>query len=308
MKGLTLRQIPAGKPGAGIKVVRLHYSADPTMTPDRISQLKSEYPDQSYWDREMEIDPNSRSGRRVFPEFNEEIHYVPQFLPLHPPSEWTVYRACDPHPRRAHSFVWLAVNKYGEMTIPWSWWPEEVNLARERGEMGQEKRHRLLIREYAEMLRDVEKANFFPPSFLDIMDSAGKNFNSDEKHNFFDAYRQEDIYWQPAKKNIEYAGYALINRVLAPTKYTIGNEERVTPLLTIMQGCGDNEKLVRQLKFLRWREWRGVVPDKDAPDTPEEKDRHLVDCLSYILLEMPELIGQGTPLPKFRPLYPAIGW
>jgi hypothetical protein len=157
------------------------------------------------------------------------------------------------------------------------------------------------------MLKEVENANFFPPSYLDLTDSAGKNLNSDEKHNFFDAYRQEDIWWQPAKKNIEYAGYALINRVLAPTKYSVGNEEQVGPLLTIMQGCGDNEKLVRQLKFLRWREWRGAVADKDAPDTPEEKDRHLVDCLSYILLEMPEPIKQGKP-PTFQVQYPAIGW
>jgi hypothetical protein len=139
------------------------------------------------------------------------------------------------------------------------------------------------------------------------MDSAAKNFNSSEKHDFFDAYKQEGIYWRPAKKNIGYAGYALISKVLAPSKYSVGNEEQSGPLLTIMQGCGDNEKLVRQLKFLRWREWRGTVPNKDAPDTPEEKDRHLVDCLSYILLEMPELIETKKPA-KYPVQYPAIGW
>jgi hypothetical protein len=40
---------------------------------------------------------------------------------------WTTWMACDPHPVTAHAFVWLIVNKYGEMIVPWSYWPEEEN-------------------------------------------------------------------------------------------------------------------------------------------------------------------------------------
>jgi len=80
--------------------------------------------------REMEIDPNTRSGQKVFPEFDESFHLVYPF-DLHR-QYWTTWLACDPHPRRAHAFVWLSVNRLGEMVIPWSWWPEATNKMREQ--------------------------------------------------------------------------------------------------------------------------------------------------------------------------------
>jgi hypothetical protein len=39
-KGLSVRKIPETKPAAGTKVVRLDYSADPTMTPKRVAEEK----------------------------------------------------------------------------------------------------------------------------------------------------------------------------------------------------------------------------------------------------------------------------
>lgn len=276
------------------------------MTVERVADLKGEYPDVTLWDREMEIDPNARSGKRVFPEFGENIHRTPAFrLDKY---EWTTYLGCDPHPRRAHSFLWLAVNAFGEMTIPWYWWPEEINEARARGEYGPNKKHRLLISEYAQALKDIEGAGLFPPNVDQVMDVAGRNFNASETHSFFDAYRDEDVYFRAAKKNIGFAGYSLISKVLAPTTHKDEKGNEVTrPLLTIMDGGGDNEILVKQIKYLRWKEWKGTVVDKDAPDQPEEKDRHLVDCLSYILLEHPELVPTG-PVAQYPVQYKRIGW
>ena len=34
---------------------------------------------------------------------------------------------------------------------------------------------------------------------------------------------------------------------------------------------------------LRFAEWRGNVTDKDAPERAQEKRRHLIDCLAYVL-------------------------
>jgi len=303
VRGLTLKKIPDGKPAAGTTVAWLHYTADPTMTPERVAELKRGYPDQSIWDREMEIDPRARSGQKVFPEWNAGLHCVAARLPL-AAQYWTTYLACDPHPRRAHAFVWLCVNKYGEMVVPWSWWPEEDNRLREaRG------KSRFLIREYAEGLRDVDEAKLFPPVLRRWMDSAGKNFDADQEHNFFDAYQLEGIYFQPAKKNREYAGYSLISRALVPQKIVCAEGEVSRPLLTIMRGCGHNDILAGQIERLRFREYRGIVVDKDAPDEPEGKDRHLVDCLSYILLEMPRFVApHGPRRSTFVPANPATGY
>jgi hypothetical protein len=302
MKGLSLRRIPEGKPGAGIKVVRLHYSADPTMTPARVAALKTEYPDTATWNREMEIDPNARSGQKVFPGFDEGIHVVDHFLPLKA-DDWTVWLACDPHPRRAHAFVWLAVNRYGDMVIPWSWWPEEINKEREK-----DNENRLLIREYVEAVREVEKSGFFPPSFMDLMDQAGKNFNSDEEHNFFDAYEADGAVFTPAKKNRGYAGYNLINDALTPKRYIVGSEEHFKPRLTIMRGCGHNHILVQQFRNLRFRKLKGDVEEKVAPPEPIDKDRHLIDCVSYILLDGPMFIDRSRRPPDFAPTYPSLGY
>jgi hypothetical protein len=111
-----------------------------------------------------------------------------------------------------------------------------------------------------------------------------------------------------AKKNRDLSGYDLINEALKPKEYTIGDTTVLRPRLTIWAHCGDNDALVHQLKSLRYKEWKGNVTDKDAPEEPQQKDRHLVDCLSYILLDDPEFIGQSKPTSTYRPQYPNIGW
>ena len=35
---------------------------------------------------------------------------------------------------------------------------------------------------------------------------------------------------------------------------------------------------------------------------------HLIDCLSYILLDKPEFVNQGKPASTWRPIYPAVGY
>lgn len=282
MKGLTLRQIPKGKPGASIKVVRLHYSADPTMLPERVALLKSAYPDITMWDREMEIDSQARGGQKWFPEFDEAIHYID------PPEEdwesdnWTTWLACDPHPRRAHAFVWLMVNKYGDMLVPWSLWPEEQNMARH--DQGLSRFHCV---DYVKMLQIIERRHLFPISHIDLMDPAGENFDAAEDVNYFQKYREAGIIFRAAKKNRQYAGYDRISEKLRLTEY----EGKLKPLLRIVRGAGDNDILVSQIKGLRYKELKGVaVDEKDPPPDPLNKDKHLVDCLSYILLDEPRFV------------------
>jgi hypothetical protein len=37
-----------------------------------------------------------------------------------------------------------------------------------------------------------------------------------------------------------------------------------------------------------------------------DKDRHLIDCLSYILLDSPRFIDPFAKRPKFNPIYPDL--
>lgn len=296
MRGVSVRQIPAGKPGEGTKVVRLHYLADPTMTSERIAALKGQYTSEARWNREMEIDYFAAGGQRVFQGFDESIHVVPHRLPLDSAYN-TVWLACDPHPRTAHAFLWLAVHKEGELAVVWSWWPQERH-----------EREGMVVKDYVKGLRAVENAKLFPASYIELMDVAGRSFNAEEEKSYFDKYRDEGVYFIPAKKNRDLMGYDLVNEALKPRPYTVGDKTEQRPLLTIWAGCGDNDVLVHQMKSLRFREFRGMVVDKDPPEEPQQKERHLIDCLSYILLDGPRFIDRRPAVSDFKPTYSSIGY
>lgn len=133
-----------------------------------------------------------------------------------------------------------------------------------------------------------------------VMDSAGKGMNADEERSYFDAYREAGIYFRSAKKNRDLSGFDLINEALRPSSFVVGNEQKMKPRLTIMEG---NEELVWQISHLRFAEWRGNVVDKDPPEKPQEKRRHLVDCLAYILLDRPRFHEPRRQSIPYEPIY-----
>ncbi len=224
MKGCSTRAV------TGWTVNRLHYSADPEKDPSTEHGAKWLEDAQRGvrkrdWRQEYEIDYRARSGQPVFPEFDENIHVVKPFIMA--PGAWTVYRGADPHPRTAHAFVWLAINRDGEMVIPWSWWPQEQN-----DELEGLGKPRLTVTDYAKRLKMVDESGLNLEAYRSVMDVAGKSFNADENVDYFQKYRGENIYFQPAKKNRDLSGYDSISEVLKPAKF----EDFEYPKLTIMAG------------------------------------------------------------------------
>jgi hypothetical protein len=293
LKGLEAYRIPVGKPGAGIKVVRLHYLADPTWTPERIESEKVKYPDITLWDKEMEIDPNARSGQLLFPTFDSNMHVLsvdkqPCAMTEINRDGYTVWLVCDPHPRAPHAFLWLAADRNNELHVIWSWWPDK----------------RKIVSECVEYLQDFDKYAPGLKPYRQLMDVAGKSFNADEEHNYFDAFEQYRIYFQPAKRNREEVGDEAIREVLVPRPYGDG---LLRPKLQIWDKCGDNAKLVWQIKNARYKELSGSAIDRDPPEKAAQKERHLVDTLCYALLDNPHFVpprrrGGGG---GFEPIYPA---
>jgi hypothetical protein len=193
--------------------------------------------------------------------------------------------------------VWLAAHQNGDLAVAWSWWPAERH-----------KREGMVTKDYAESLTEIADSPLNLRPYMQLMDVAGRSFNADEEKSYFDKYRDCGVHFYPAKKNRDLVGYDLINEALKPTPYTMGDKIEQRPRLTIWAGCGDNDVLVRQMKYLRYREWKGVVTDKDAPEEPEQKARHLIDCLSYILLDRPCFIRRGKQQDTFDPIYPALAY
>jgi hypothetical protein len=60
--------------------------------------------------------------------------------------------------------------------------------------------------------------------------------------------------------------------------------------------------------YLRFSEWRGNVTDKDPPEKPQEKRRHLVDCLAYVLLDRSRFVDRGPRVTSWTPIHPAVGY
>lgn len=159
------------------------------------------------------------------------------------------------------------------------------------------------IKEYAEKLREIEKFGLFPPSYIELMDPAGKAFNQDEQHDIFEGNANERITWRPGKKNRGYFGYDLINRALALQKFSTGEAIELRPGLTIMRGCGDNDLLAKQFKMARWKQNKGAAAlEKDPPGEPVDKDRHLIDGISYIMLYEPDFIDETPRTSTFEPI------
>ena len=124
MKGISTRTTKLG-----FNILRLHYTADPDKDPATpagkrwLEEAKRGMSD-ARWRQEHEIDYGALGGQLVFPGFDESVHVVQARMPLDP-AYTTVWLACDPHPRTAHAFLWLAVNREDEFAVAWSWWPQE---------------------------------------------------------------------------------------------------------------------------------------------------------------------------------------
>jgi len=63
-------------------------------------------------------------GQLVFPSFEGTIHLTPHDMEElsdeqgHQRTDrYTIWLACDPHPRTAHTILWVAVNKEGELVV-----------------------------------------------------------------------------------------------------------------------------------------------------------------------------------------------
>lgn len=293
MRGISTRET-----SLGFHVMRLHYSADEDKNPDTedgrawLAQAKQGMSD-ARWRKEFEIDYGALGGELVFPEFDPSIHVIEPFEL--DPDAWTVWMACDPHPRTPHAFVWLAVNSEGDMVVPFSYWPQSA-VTPER---------RATCKEYAEAIKFYEEDSKLK-IYKRLMDVAGKSFNASEEYNFFEAYRDAGLPFYAAKKNRDGAGFELINAALQPLKITIGDEVTSQPRLRIMRG---NDELVWQLMHLRFDEWRGagMAAEKDPPERVREVRKHLVDCVSYILLDEPRhIVRRRAEEPAM--IYPNLGY
>jgi hypothetical protein len=293
-----VRGISTRETSLGFHVIRLHYSADPDKDPETeagrvwLAQAKQGM-SESRWRKEYEVDYGALGGERVFPELDPSVHIIEPFdLDM---DAWTVWMACDPHPRTPHAFVWLAVNSEGDMVILFSYWPASAVTPD----------YRATCKHYADAVEYYEEDSKLKV-YKRLMDVAGKAFNASEEHSYFEAYRDAGLPFYPAKKNRDFSGFELINAALQPLRFQIGDEITTRPRLRIFKG---NEELCYQISHLRFDEWKGagMAAEKDPPERVREQRKHLVDCLAYILLDEPCHIAKRK-FDDFQHIYPSTAY
>ena len=114
-----------------------------------------------------------------------------------------------------------------------SYWPQR-----------DESEPRQTVKEYVDDLKEIENSGLIVPSRYEVMDVAGKSFNADEERNYFDAYRDEGVYFQPAKKNRDLSGYDWISQALRPKP--LAKRDPSGPFQKVKGAAVSQQPLVKQ--------------------------------------------------------------
>jgi hypothetical protein len=201
LAGLSLKRVPAGQPGAGIAIRRLHYSSDPVRwSPDTIEKLRATYTSDARWRREMECEALALEGELLYPEFSRDRNLCEPF-DVSDQERWTIWMALDPHPRTAHAMVWEAFNARNDRVICGEFWGEVGTR------YGPVDGVRWKSKDCAQMIQFFESDSEIKPSpfiwargkrlkiFRRYMDTYGKATYSDEGdgEDYFDTYRRLGI-------------------------------------------------------------------------------------------------------------------
>lgn len=296
----------------GIHIFRLHYSADAEKTPEWAEKQKAQM-DESYYRQEYEIDFSAKLGQLLY-RFQDE-HTLEKSFPI--PHEWTRYFALDPHPRKPHAFLWIAVDPWGDAYIYRELWPSKVyGIA---GNVPEDDNH-YSIRDYIETVMYLEgaenndgKAEKIYKRVIDYSARAFKNMaTSEDQRSIQEQYEEESrllnypLWFEDAVKDHD-AGVELVNQWLKPKSITYMGKETIKSKLHIFSDkCPE---LVHQLRTVRWETQTAVMAEKSDPQAKERKKRNdLTDDLRYLCMNGLEHIGEPKYQDTWKPIFKGVAY
>lgn len=308
-----------------IRVVRLHYSADPLKDEKWIEAERARAVDKEMFEQEMEINFGARLGQKLFPRFQEEFT-VERSFPI--PRLWTRFFALDPHPVVPHAALWGACDPFGDLWIYREYWPSKVY-----GKPGNipEDDNQITVEEYMRCCAWLESAgnpqngaqldsdgNVKLPGFRErvykrAIDYAARAFgqgtsDDDESDNFqkrFEDAAELLAYGDDSGRPAEFPGFTFyledaikdkdvgigrVNQWLTPREYDDGKGGWVKK--SKLRIFGDNcPELVWQLKTNRRKMLTAQQAEVQDPVFKVfQKRNHLTDCLRYIIMMEPEFV------------------
>lgn len=289
MKGMDLYKHPA----KNVFMLRMHHSADTTLTPERLFTYRKQYPSDALWEREMEINPRAAQGTVVFPEFNVNDHIV---LPREIPAELTVWMAIDPHPRTPHAMLWVGLDRYNDIYVYREYWPS-IAYGTVRRVRDDEKENQFTIREYVDQIAKLEggkvkwifekdthdpRYGIFTGGELVMkryMDQAGKAFRAsaeaEQLETYAERYRRYGIACHDPYKSHQ-VGEDAIREALKKRPHDLKGE---SARLKISSNC---KETIAELFNYRYRESSRNI-EREQNQQAVGFRCHMVDLLRYLL-------------------------
>lgn len=301
------------------KILRIHWSADPAKTQAWADAQKKKSPSENTYRREFEIDHYAGSGAVMYPEFVRAIHVC---KPFKIPHEWTRYMMIDPHKRRPHAFLWLAVDPNQDHWYYREYWPSRVY-----GKKGDTPEDDKLytVDEYVEAIKFMEGPEnkyFSPGGFADnqgqtekirlrVMDTHGKaiftetHLGKDEPETFWDRYQKLGIRCKEAIKDVG-SGRDTVGKRLHPRKTMHPDGEREEGIIHIFDVLPE---LIHEFRTVRWPSLTPAQAEKmDPTEKILQKRCHLTDLIRYGECEDPVYIPPQKNFGSVQPLESGISY
>jgi hypothetical protein len=289
MPGILLKRTRDGK-----AVMRLHYSADPSLTPDKISTMRGKYSSDAMWRKEMEIEYGALGGALIYPEFNYENHVVPDSWI---PKVGCRYMSLDPHPRTPHACLWLLIDEWSDWWIYRELWPSVV-YGELRKLTDQDVENNYPIKYYAEAIAELEgnhlewrneetdkeyalyrQSPHGERIIFRLQDQAGKGFRAsgegEQLETYATRYARYGLHFRDPKKAHE-SGEDAIRDLLKPRQH---DTRGMWPRLHIAESCIE---LILEIQQYKYRITKGVSDERDLKQQSSDYRCHLIDNLRYL--------------------------
>ncbi len=296
----------------GIRILRLHYSADPDKTAEWAAKQKAAMTNVADYEQEYEINFSAKLGTLVY-QLHEEATLENSF-PI--PSDWTRYCILDPHPVVPHAWLWIAMDKWGDGWAYRELWPSKIYGLRGNPP---EDDNRFSIKQYVETVEWLEgeenpenegKAEDIYQRIIDYAARAmGQGF-FDEQPEYNFQKRYEDLTgWRFAdciKDNT--AGPEAVNAWLKPrdVEQSDGTFKPKSKLHIFQDRCPE---LIHELKTNRFQQLTPIMAERSDPSgKPQAKRNHLSDDLKYWAMSNPEYVPHVKLKSNWTPIAAGVNY
>jgi hypothetical protein len=296
----------------GIRILRLHYSADPDKTPEWAAKQKRAMTNPADYEQEYEINFSAKLGTLVY-LLHEEATLEASF-PI--PRHWTRYFALDPHPVVPHAALWVAVDPWGDSWVYRELWPSKIYGLRGNAP---EDDHRYSIKQYVETVTwleskdNPENSGHEEDIYRRVIDYAaramGQGFFDDKPEYNFQKRFEELGNWKfddCIKDNT--AGPEKVNELLKPrdVEQVDGTFKPKSKLHIFQDKCPE---LIHELKNNRFQQLTPIMAERSDPTgKTQAKRNHVTDCLKYLAMAGLEHVPETRLVSNWKPIAQGVNY